>query len=87
MVGNKMIWFLLFVTIVLVSGPLRRPFFRHWTFCLPGTVMAFVIWFVVSALKRPWDPWWVVPVAAIVGGLIAGGTCKEYLDQLFRKEH
>jgi hypothetical protein len=79
-------WLLFFVMVVLILGPLRRFFFRHWSFCIPATVTTCVMWHMVSALKSPAVPGWLAALCAVIGGVIAGGTCKEYLDQLFRKE-
>jgi len=83
-----MFWILLLLSAILLCGPLRRVYLRHFTFSLPATAGAFVGFaagnFVVGlattppliALLLPW-------VLAFGLGISLGEFCKAWCDQTF----
>lgn len=81
-----MSWVIAIVIIVLVVGPLRRPFFRQWRFNLPALVWGIGSFIVMSRLMNERDPSWFPLTVAVFVGLGAGAAVKEWLDDVFGKE-
>jgi hypothetical protein len=79
-------WFYLTIGLLLLLGPLRRPFFRNWRFTVPAMAGAVLGWVVTSSGMRPSDPPWMPVIVSLVVGLGAGAGGKQWLDEVFGKE-
>lgn len=62
-------WLLLIVGIILIMGPLRRPFFKAWRLSLPAFVAGYIALFVSSKMVSPSDPFWFPYAIAVFVGL------------------
>jgi hypothetical protein len=78
--------FFFVLVVLLLLGPLRRPFFRNWRFNVPASAGALVAWVVMSSGMSPSDPRWMPLVGAVLVGLGAGAAGKQWFDEVFGEE-
>ena len=83
---SKMKTFLLIVFVLLILGPLRKPFFRSWRFNVPAVICGFAAWLMVSGSIRSHDPRWMPLAVAFFVALGGGASIKSWLDEVFGKE-
>ena len=76
-----MILMLAVVVLLLIAGPLRRPFFSAWRFTVPATIGA-VIGLVLGCLYIGFGaPWWMVIAGPLLFGFGLGSAGREWLDE------
>ena len=74
------------IIILLLLGPLRRPFFRNWRFTVPATLAGIIAWMIISGTMKPGEPCWMTLGIVIMVALGAGAAFKEWFDEVFGKE-
>lgn len=80
--------FCVLLVAMLLAGPFRRPFLRHWRFTFPALIGLVAGWLVFHRVAAHWGYGWLFPAAVLVFALWTGLDGKEWLERHFpeRKE-
>ena len=74
---------LLVGVLLLLVGPLRRPFFSAWRLSLPLVGGAVVGGLIACYMVKQGAPTWIMLVGPVLGAVALGGAAKELLDDVF----
>ena len=78
-----MIWLLVIVgVLLLLVGPLRRRVLAHWRIVVPLVVGGVLGLILVNKFMASSAPGWLFIVGPIFGGLIIGGACRDFLNEI-----
>lgn len=85
------LWLILIIILLLLAGPLRRPYLRHAAFTVPATVggiAGFLFGMFVMALAGTPAPFsLLIPLAMAVGAALGlGESVKAWRDRTFPRE-
>jgi hypothetical protein len=85
-----MMTLIVILAVLLLIGPLRRPYLRHAVFSVPATLGGIICYFVgahVMALAGVAPPFsTLIPLAMGIGGAMGfGESVKAWCDKTFRK--